>query len=83
MFPSIVSRTKSEENVCSETQQPDHFPPPQINTAHLFPTTPQQPNFKRLPTPPSITSPTAPERPKSVADFRHRRYRKSIDAPRH
>lgn len=76
------SRTKSEENVCSETQQPDHFPPSQINTVP-FPTTPQQPNFKRLPTPPSTTSPTAPERPKSVADFRHRRYRKSIDTPRH
>lgn len=82
----MVTRAKSEENLLAEAQQPVHLsrlptPPRRLPTPQKRLATP--PN--RLPTPPKPAAPSVAEpRPKSVADFRHKRYRKSsVDTPRY
>lgn len=57
-------------------QQPVHLTPTVVDTPY------QQPGTRRLPTPPATSE--VPQRPKSVADFRQRRYRKlSTEVPRY
>lgn len=83
--------TTLNDQTLHPSQRPTHLTPSSLDTSpSLTPTPPDMPYqlpghtpSRRLPTPPATTDPP-PRRPNSVADFRHRRYRKlSTDIPKY